>query len=56
MRHRAESVVIGVLLVLVGCSRFASEKRIALRFTPKENVTANIPASDGLSASRALEG
>jgi len=55
MRHRAESVVIGALLVLVGCSRFATEKRIALRFTPKENVTANIPASEGLSASRVLE-
>ncbi len=49
MRHRAESVVIGALLVLVGCSKFATEKRIALRFTPKENVTANIPASEGLS-------
>jgi hypothetical protein len=55
MRHRAESVVIGALLVLVGCSRFASEKRIALRFTPKENVTANIPATEGVTASRSIE-
>ena len=43
------------LTLIVGCSKFASEKRIALRFTPKENVTANIPASEGLSASRAIE-
>jgi hypothetical protein len=38
--------VIGSLLVLIGCSRFASEKRLDLRFMPKENVTANIPASE----------
>ena len=41
MRHRADAVVIGALLVLDGCSKFANEKRIDLRFTPKENVTAN---------------
>jgi hypothetical protein len=32
MRYRAESAVTGVLLVLVGCSKFASEKRIDLAF------------------------
>lgn len=55
MHHRAVSVVIGALLVLVGCSKFANEKRIDLRFTPKENVTANVPAGEGLSASRSIE-
>lgn len=55
MGCRAESIVIGALLVVVGCSRFATEKRIELRFMPKENVTANIPAGEGLSASRAIE-
>ena len=42
-------------VLLVGCSRFASEKLITLRFTPKENVTANIPAVEGLSAPRSVE-
>jgi hypothetical protein len=55
MRHRAESILISALLVVVSCSRFATEKRIDLRFTPKENVTANIPAGEGLSASRSIE-
>jgi hypothetical protein len=40
---------------LVGCSRFSSEKRIDLRFTPKENVTAAIPATEGLTASRSID-
>jgi len=52
-RHRA--LAVGGILLLVGCSRFASEKRIALRFTPKENVTAAIPATEGLTASRSIE-
>jgi hypothetical protein len=58
MRQRGASPIVAVLIplaLLVGCSRFASEKRIALRFTPKENVTANIPASEGLSASRVID-
>jgi hypothetical protein len=58
MRHRGASLIGAILVpavLLVGCSRFASEKRLALRFTPKENVTANIPASEGLSSSRAIE-
>lgn len=42
-------------VLFAGCSRFASEKRIELSFTPKENVTANIPASEGLSVSRTIE-
>jgi hypothetical protein len=58
MRHRGGSPIRAVLVplvLLVGCSRFASEKRIALRFTPKENVTANVPATEGLIASRSVE-
>lgn len=58
LRHRCDSPIGAVLVsvaLLVGCSRFATEKRIDLRFMPKENVTANIPPSEGLSASRAIE-
>src|SRR6266542_635229 len=58
MRQRGVSPIGAVLVsgvLLVGCSRFASEKRIALRFTPKENVTANIPTTEGVTASRTIE-
>ncbi len=56
---RGGAFAVGSLLVLgilpVGCSRFASEKLIVLRFTPKENVSANIPATEGISANRTIE-
>jgi len=55
MLHRVGAIVIGGVLAIAGCSKFSTEKRIELRFTPKENVTANIPASEGLSASRVIE-
>jgi len=54
MRHRT-TFPAGAILLLLGCSRFSSEKRIDLRFTPKENVTAAIPATEGLTVSRSIE-
>ena len=33
----------------------ATEKRIVLRFSPKENVTANLPALEGARPSKAIE-
>ncbi len=45
--------VIASLLAVVGYA--AKEKRIVLKFTPKENVTANLPALDGATPARAIE-
>ncbi len=43
------------IVPLVGCSRFATEKIITLRFQPKENVTTNAPKIGGARAARQID-
>jgi len=53
-RARVLALATGGLLLAV-CAHAAKEKRIVLRFTPKENVTANLPALGQATPAKAVE-
>jgi hypothetical protein len=57
VRHHMTVVLVG-LIMLFGWPRTAhaaKEMRLQLRFTPKENVTANLPKSDGVNPAVPIE-
>jgi hypothetical protein len=52
------TIILASLVVLFGGARTAQaakEMRLQLRFTPKENVTANLPKSDGVNPAVPIE-
>ncbi len=56
MKTWARALALAACGLLVAATvRAAKEKRIVLRFTPKENVTANLPALDQASPVKAIE-
>lgn len=56
MRFGARAVTLGVVGLFVAAGlQAAKERRIVLRFTPKENVTANLPAVDQANPAKPIE-
>jgi hypothetical protein len=55
MNKKVQAIAALGILSVAHTALAANEKQIRLRFTPKENVTANVPVLEGASAAHAIE-
>ncbi len=55
MMRKVVGLGLSVVFLLSNVALAAKEKRLTLRFTPKENVTANVPTIDSAKPTRSIE-